>query len=111
MKKGEANMHFNADDSLVKMMMDLVSSSNDFCIVFGTTKYGFGLFLLQKSRRTSLSLYLDFLQLKNVSSCAPIPERNLSVWRIQSLLLLPNQQTRETVVERANEKKDEELVL
>ena len=28
-------MHFNASDSSVKMMMDLMSSANDFCIVFG----------------------------------------------------------------------------
>ena len=32
-------MHFSANDSSIKMMMDLVSSANDFCIVFGICDY------------------------------------------------------------------------
>ena len=39
LKKRGANMHFNADNSHVKMMMDRISSANDFCIVFGICDY------------------------------------------------------------------------
>ena len=34
LKKGVANTHFNADDPSETMFMDLISSANDFCIVF-----------------------------------------------------------------------------
>ena len=66
----------------------------------------------------------DVSAAEHVSSCAPIAEGNLSArasplentWHAYSersaaegnLLLLPNQQARKTIVERANEKTDEE---
>ena len=105
MIKKEAFMHFNADDSLVKMIVDLVSSSNDFCIVFGTTKYGFDCFLHSKTRKTSLRLDLDFLQMQHVSSCFPISGRNLSAWNIKSLLLVPNQKKKKDSGRKSERKK------
>ena len=36
MKKGGANMHSNADHSSAKLLMGLISSANDYCVVFGT---------------------------------------------------------------------------
>ena len=78
LKKRGANMHFNADDSSVTMMMDLISPANDLRIVFGICDY-LGKFSeidvesrrnsasvvpYSKSRRTSLSLDLGLLQLK-----------------------------------------------
>ena len=32
-------MHFSASDPLIKMMIDLISSANDFSIVFGVCDY------------------------------------------------------------------------
>ena len=34
LKRGGRNMHFSASDSSSKMMMDFISSANDFCNVF-----------------------------------------------------------------------------
>ena len=71
-------MHFNADESSVKMMMDLIGSANDLWIAFGICDY-LGKFSEidvesrrksalvvpdSKYRRTSLSLDLGLLQLK-----------------------------------------------
>ena len=125
LKKGGANMHFNADDLLVKMMMDLNSSANDFCIVFfgicdylgkitetnlESQRHSASLFLLKESQRMSLSLDFPPYATENFSSCALIAEGNLLAraslwdnnWHAHSgrstaeghLLLLPNQQTR-----------------
>ena len=59
MKKGGANMHFNADDSSVTMVMDLISSANDICIAFGICDY-LGKFseIDVESRRNSASVVL-----------------------------------------------------
>ena len=35
-KRGGENMHFSASDLSIKMMMDLISSANDFVVAFGT---------------------------------------------------------------------------
>ena len=35
LKKGGENTHFSARGPSIKMIMDLISSANDFCIVFG----------------------------------------------------------------------------
>ena len=35
LKKGGANINFHADDASENMMTNLISSANDFCIVFG----------------------------------------------------------------------------
>ena len=69
---------FNADDSSVTMVMDLISSANDICIAFGICDYlgkfneidvesrrnSASVVPYSKSRRTSLSLDLGLLQLK-----------------------------------------------
>ena len=108
-------MHFNADDASVKMMMDLISSANDICIAFGICDY-LGKFSeigvesrrnsasvvpYSKSRRTFSASDLGLLQLRMSEVVPPIAEGNL--------LLQPNQPTRMSVVERANDKTDEEL--
>ena len=66
MKKGVEKMHFNADDSSVLMMMDLISSANDFCIVVGiceSRRNTASVVLPPRVSRTSLSLDLDLMQL------------------------------------------------
>ena len=99
-------MHFNADDSSVLMMMDLISSANDFCIVVGICDY------LGKINEIDLRLFL--LQESHLFARGSLLENNGHAQSEVStaegnLLLSPNQQTRETFVERANEKTDEEL--
>ena len=39
LKRSSENMHLSASDSSENMMMDLISSANDFCIVFGICDY------------------------------------------------------------------------
>ena len=81
-------MHFNADDSSVRMMRDLISSANDFCIVFGICDYlGKIVEINLESRRNTVSVVLTpsvsenvtpprlrLYASENVSSCAPVAE-------------------------------------
>ena len=39
LKKGSENMHFDASDPSIKMMMNLISSASDISIVFGICDY------------------------------------------------------------------------
>ena len=39
MKRGGENMHFDASDPSIKMMMDFINSANDICIPFGICDY------------------------------------------------------------------------
>ena len=70
LKKGGANMHFNADDSSVKLMMDLIRSANDFCIVFGTRDYLGKIRVSENVTQPRPRLYA----VETVSSCAPKAE-------------------------------------
>ena len=123
---------------IVLMMMDLISSANDFCIVFSEFCNYLGKideFDLE-SRRNTASVVCSprvsetatlsrHYAADNFSSCAQASEGNFLagaspfeiIWHAYverstaegHLLLLPNRQRRKTVVERANEKTDEEL--
>ena len=138
LKKGGANMRFDADDSSVKMMMDLISSANDFSIIFGICDYLGKIDEIDlESQRNTASVVLTPRVSETVtlsrprgadkfSSCAQTAEGNLSArasplentWHTDSerstaegnLQLFSNQQTRKAVVARANEKTDTELL-
>ena len=86
-------MHFNADVRSLKMMMDLISSANDFCIVFGICDFlgKINEIDFDESRRNTASVLLSPgvsenvtqprprpCEAEHVSSCAPIAEGNLS---------------------------------
>ena len=89
LKRDGASLHLTADDSSVKMMMDLISSANDFCIVFGICDYRGKMKEIDfESRRSTASVVLTPSVSENVtqsrlyaddnlSSCAPIAEGNL----------------------------------
>ena len=139
LNRGGANMHFNADDLLVKMMMDLNSSANDFCIVFRnlwlswkdywdklwkSKTFGF-VVLTQRVSEDVTQPRLPPYATENFSSCALIAEGNLSAraslwdnnWHAHSgrstaeghFFLLPNQQTRNSC--RKSERKDRRRTL
>ena len=114
MKKGVANMHVNADDSSVTMVMDLISSANDICIAFGICDY-LGKFneIDNESRRNSASVVLTprLGERHSASTSAFCSWECLKLCSDSggNLLLQPNQPTRMSVVERANEKTVQEL--
>ena len=113
-KKGGANIHFNADDSSVKMMMNLISSADDFCIVFGRCDYLEKIkeINLESRRNTALVVFTPKVSenvtqprprsdaAERVSSCAPIAEGNFSArhhfWRILGMHTARDRQQRET---------------
>ena len=133
LKKGGANMHFHADDSSVKIMMDLISSASDICIVFGIYDY------LRKvneidleSQRNTASFVLTPRVSENLIQHRPRPyaaekffnwsdrggkhRSKSSNWENSEgstaegkLLLLPKQQTRKAFVERTDEKTHEKF--
>ena len=122
-----------------KMTVDLLSSANDFCIVFGICDYLGKINEIDFESRRNTALVVLTRRVsenvtqprprpyaaENVSSCAPMAEGNFlarsslleNTWHAYSerstaeeiLLLLPTQQTRKTVVEGATQKTDEEL--
>ena len=124
--------------SFVKMMMDLISSPSDICIVFGICDYLGKINEIDiESRRNNASVVLtprvsETATLSRLhaadkfSSCGQTAEGNFSAraspfeitWHADSerstaqgnLRLFPNQQTGKAVVERANEKTDTELL-
>ena len=69
LKKGGTNMHFSAGDSAVKKRIDLISSANDFCIVFRN----FSVFLERLMRST---LKVDEIRLQLFVTQKSLGERH-----------------------------------
>ena len=136
LKRGGENMHFNAGYVSEKMIMELISSPDDICILHGICDY---LGKISKddleSRQDSASIVLTprvsetaslsrASAVDNLSDCALIAEGHFSArastvesdWFANSaraakgnLRLVPNTETTEAVVERANVTRDKEL--
>ena len=123
LKKGGENMHFDASDPSIKMMMAFISSANDICMLQGICDY------LGKrkqddleSRKDSASIVLvprvsETASLSrasvvdNLTDYARIAEEHLSARAsIVECDLFSTRATTEAFVERANVTRDKELV-
>ena len=113
LERGGENMHFSAGDSSVRTMTDLISSANDFCVVFRISD---GLLKIHEidfeSRPNTASIVLtprvsETVTLSrpyaadNFSICASMAEENLSqqehhLLRMLSMQTARDQRQRET---------------
>ena len=120
-------MHFNAGSASQKMIMDLIGSANDICMLHGVCDYLGKIKQDDLESRDRLQLVSETTSLSRASvadNLSWIAEGHLaaraatveSVFTTSAraaegnLRLIPNRETTEGVVERANVTKDKELV-